>query len=558
MGALAEGLGVCAMARVFEVDPNTVPQWLVEVVDHATAFSQHCVYDVHVTLAPLGVGGDRSGHQAVVDHRRRGQDAGDGAERGPSGYSDVSFWLRATLPDRRPASRSTPQRSLRKVFFSGDQKVKVTFKFWSQWKRSLAIPLLLIVAINVAWFFLFVQVGPIVGAETGTDGYKEIAENLVRGYGFIFSQGMRSTMLLGYMKREPIYPLFLSAILYLTGTLSPVVLGLFQTCLSLISCYLIYCLGKKTFGATTGILASFIYALHPLSFWYSTRFASEMVAVPIMLLCLLLIEIFFAEPTRVKAVYMGLSIGIATLTKSACVTLLPIVLCFVLLKWRTKFHQLLYYVFIITFFYASIHSLWIIRNYSISGEIVPFTTMSGVVFFHGNRIVEQFDVKKQTAGYGPDKAANALYRSVQDEIAARVPHISLPRLEAQTDKQLVAMAYQLVLEKPLFVVRKLLAGMYFIWFLSDTTAKSWGWMMFQMPLVVLAAMGLCRQRYWDSSRHFLLCVVVAYIVPHTLLSPLTRYSMPIIPIAILFSSYALVSFLQSNANRTALKSTSVR
>ena len=41
IGALAEGLGIRAVARVFEVDPNTVLQWLVEVADHAAAFCQY-------------------------------------------------------------------------------------------------------------------------------------------------------------------------------------------------------------------------------------------------------------------------------------------------------------------------------------------------------------------------------------------------------------------------------------------------------------------------------------------------------------------------------------
>src|SRR5712691_12538350 len=102
---------------------------------------------------------------------------------------------------------------------------------------------------------------------------------------------------------------------------------------------------------------------------------------------------------------------------------------------------------------------------------------------------------------------------------------------------------------PFFVVRKFLSGMCFIWFLSSTSAKSWGWMMFQMPLVALAVMGLCRQRQWDFRQRFLLCVVLAYIVPYTLLLALARYSMPIIPIVILFSSYGLVSFLKPDANR---------
>src|SRR5207248_6171447 len=53
VGAVAEGLGIRAVARVFEVDPNTVLQWLVEVADHATAFSQYFVHDVRVTQVQL-------------------------------------------------------------------------------------------------------------------------------------------------------------------------------------------------------------------------------------------------------------------------------------------------------------------------------------------------------------------------------------------------------------------------------------------------------------------------------------------------------------------------
>ena len=53
VGALAEGLGIRAVARVFEVDPNTVLAWLVEVADHAVAFSQYFLHDVRVTQVQL-------------------------------------------------------------------------------------------------------------------------------------------------------------------------------------------------------------------------------------------------------------------------------------------------------------------------------------------------------------------------------------------------------------------------------------------------------------------------------------------------------------------------
>jgi len=53
VGALAEGLGIRAVARVFEVDPNTVLQWLVEAADQLTAFSQYFLHDVRVTQVQL-------------------------------------------------------------------------------------------------------------------------------------------------------------------------------------------------------------------------------------------------------------------------------------------------------------------------------------------------------------------------------------------------------------------------------------------------------------------------------------------------------------------------
>jgi IS1 family transposase len=53
VGALAEGLGIRAVARVFAVDPNTVLQWLVEAADHAVALSRYFLHDVRVTQVQL-------------------------------------------------------------------------------------------------------------------------------------------------------------------------------------------------------------------------------------------------------------------------------------------------------------------------------------------------------------------------------------------------------------------------------------------------------------------------------------------------------------------------
>ena len=53
LACLAEGLGIRGPARVFEVDPNTVLQWLVEAAEQLWAFSQHVLHDVRVQQVQL-------------------------------------------------------------------------------------------------------------------------------------------------------------------------------------------------------------------------------------------------------------------------------------------------------------------------------------------------------------------------------------------------------------------------------------------------------------------------------------------------------------------------
>jgi len=48
LACLAEGLGIRATARVFEVAPNTVLAWLMEAPEHLRAFSRYFLCDVHV------------------------------------------------------------------------------------------------------------------------------------------------------------------------------------------------------------------------------------------------------------------------------------------------------------------------------------------------------------------------------------------------------------------------------------------------------------------------------------------------------------------------------
>jgi IS1 family transposase len=53
IACLAEGVGIRGTARVFEVDPKTVLQWLVEAAEQLQAFSRHVLHDVRVRQVQL-------------------------------------------------------------------------------------------------------------------------------------------------------------------------------------------------------------------------------------------------------------------------------------------------------------------------------------------------------------------------------------------------------------------------------------------------------------------------------------------------------------------------
>src|SRR5215813_4704529 len=53
IACLAEGLGIRGTGRVFEVDANTIMQWLIEAAEQLRAFSQHFLHDVQVQQVQL-------------------------------------------------------------------------------------------------------------------------------------------------------------------------------------------------------------------------------------------------------------------------------------------------------------------------------------------------------------------------------------------------------------------------------------------------------------------------------------------------------------------------
>jgi hypothetical protein len=53
IACLAEGLGIRGTARVFEIDPNTVLQWLVEAAEQLKTLSAYFLHNLHLNQVQL-------------------------------------------------------------------------------------------------------------------------------------------------------------------------------------------------------------------------------------------------------------------------------------------------------------------------------------------------------------------------------------------------------------------------------------------------------------------------------------------------------------------------
>jgi hypothetical protein len=83
LACLAEGLGLRATARVCEVDPNTVLQWLVEGAEQRHAFTSYCLCEVHVHQVQLDA--LSAVLRAVKEEQMRTEEAIQRLSRSPQG-----------------------------------------------------------------------------------------------------------------------------------------------------------------------------------------------------------------------------------------------------------------------------------------------------------------------------------------------------------------------------------------------------------------------------------------------------------------------------------------
>lgn len=195
-------------------------------------------------------------------------------------------------------------------------------------------------------------------------GYLAAARNLA--FHHIFSQSRDMTYIVPTVSNPPLYP-SLIALLW-RGELAPTVaVALLQVALSAATVALLYQVARDRFSRAVALVAASGLAFAPMTSYYTTLILTET-----LFTFLLTLGAFWWG--RERAVPSGIAFGLAALTRT---TMLPFLLLLLLVPllpgWRARWR--IYLSIALTG--LALSSIWIVRNFVVTGRFVPVATGSG-------------------------------------------------------------------------------------------------------------------------------------------------------------------------------------
>lgn len=406
------------------------------------------------------------------------------------------------------------------------------YKFTLSLSKTIALFLLLMsLRIMVA---LFIDALFDVGKKF--DFYYLIGENLAQGNGFVNQPG-------GYivLHRAPLYPYLLAGLYRLFGETNLLSIFFIQAAFDAGTGLLIWWIGARMFGSRIGLMAAIAYALYPLSAYYTLRVTNECMYTFVQLASIA--SLFYAVSSeKYRAFFLtGTLVGIAALVRPSAVTLVPFI---VVLLLTNRFRRLPNIAFKIIYFllgFIIILTPWMVRNYSLTGHVIPITTGSGIALWVGTNV--RFDGRDVNEMHDPEeieawtRAIEAIDMQVEDCYNGRCFILSY-----EQDQAYKRAAFQEIKTHPMGQLILFGKKFFRLWFSIFSASRHYAQgivYLFQGSLLLCAVYGAIRSKKTMPATLILLVVVLNTTLIHTLIISTLRYSIPLVPILTIFAMAGL-------------------
>ena len=291
------------------------------------------------------------------------------------------------------------------------------------------------------------------------------------------------------VERGPVYPLFVAAC---GGSLTAVRLA--QALLDCGTVWLVFLLGRRWLGEKSALAAAWLYALYPLAWWRVAFVNKEIVLTLLMAAAMWCWQ---------RPVGSGVWLGLVNLCKPSYL-LLPL-----LRRWRSS--QRGVYVVILAVMLAVIMP-WTIRNYVLTGELLPVATERGGFTAY---------VTNWWPTRGNWETNKPLWQNELDRI--RSEHVRLNPV--QLDRLFYGLTLQNILAEPGHALVMFARKAVMFWFVNASGRLVWAVALVQLVYLGLAVAGAVRRRPPSE----LLTVVLYTWAVHTLVIADVRVALPVMP-----------------------------
>jgi len=372
--------------------------------------------------------------------------------------------------------------------------------------------------------------------------YDQLGKSLAEGKGYSDQDGNPTAA------RAPLYPLLIGIIYFLFGP-SLFAVRLFQVILGVLSCYILFLLGRKAYNIPVALIASFLFAWNPYLVYYTGHLLQETLFIFILLITIYLLS-YLNEKTRFSLLAGGFA-GLAVLTRETFVFYLPFLLVGLLIVIKgdilSKFKKTLLFFFV----FSMVWGIWIARNYFVFGSFATRTVfckgdMGGEIWAHlwyGNNPYLGVDFEKEC-------------RYLGFEMPAELASIPPKERGAYAKKK----ALKLITEDPLRTIKIHIVKFGRFWrlyphdtkLLGESTKKSFNFLIIISLLsdgwiIPLGLIGLLL--FFRKKNLLILLWIMSQCIGITLIFyPMVRYRLPVMPFVMLYTAYflyALGSFLRT-------------
>jgi len=349
----------------------------------------------------------------------------------------------------------------------------------SRYAAAVRLTILLLTALALRLGFVFAVlpvIEPRLPLRFDADNYTAIAQSIWRGE-------WRD------VERGPVYPLFVAAC---GGSLTAVRLA--QALMDCGTVWLVFLLGRRLWGERPALVAAWLYAVYPLA-WWRVAFMNKEIALTLLLAA----TVWCWQ----RPVVSGVGLGLVNLCKPSYL-LLPL-----LRRWWSA--QRRSYLVILAVMLAVI-APWTIRNYVVTGELLPVATERGGFTAY---------VTNWWPTRGDWETSKPLWQAELDRI--RGEHAELNPV--QLDRLFYRLTLQNIVAEPGHTLLMCARKAVMFWFVNASGRAWWAVALLQLVYLGLAVAGAMRRR-----PPFELLTVVLYTwALHALVIADVRFALPVMP-----------------------------